>query len=96
MWYAVVETKTGRLHSTGTILADPMPKQYEVIELGEDWQDTIDKEWDPKTKTFIPSQFLTRLSNYALAYKPWIAALTAAQKQDLVSLVRDLLTKPIG
>ena len=95
MWYAIIEKATGRLHSTGTVLADPMPKEYEVKELGESFsQEGL--EWDASTKAFMISQFMQRVQTYALNRYPWIATLTASQKQDLKSLITELLTKVVG
>lgn len=52
MWYAVIETATGRLLSTGTVLADPMPKGLEAIEIGDE---PPAGEWNTKTLQFEPS-----------------------------------------
>jgi hypothetical protein len=52
MWYAVVEKATGRLHAVDTILADPMPVIFKVLELGEDFVEE-GKKWDVPTQTFV-------------------------------------------
>jgi len=52
MWYAIVEKATGRLHAVDTILADPMPAVFKVVELGEDFIEEGQK-WDVPTQTFV-------------------------------------------
>ena len=95
MWYAIIEKATGRLHSLGTVLADPMPDKFEVKELGESFnQEGL--EWDSATKAFVISQFMQRVQTYALNRYPWIATLTPSQKQDLKTLIIELLTKVVG
>jgi len=92
MWYAIIEKATGRLHSIGTVLADPMPKEYEVKELGESFnQEGL--EWDPATRTFVPDHTWTRI--YAkLAAEPWAAKLAVADVQRVKDFIYKLLTEP--
>lgn len=44
MWYIVYEEKTGKPISTGTELANPLPKGLVAKELGEDWD--WENEWN--------------------------------------------------
>jgi len=49
-WFAVCEKATGRLISTGTIVADPLDSGLEKIELA-DAPDFSAQDWDPVAKT---------------------------------------------
>ena len=92
MQYAVFEKATGRLHSTGSVLADPMPKQFEVKELGETFNPE-GLEWDPTTRMFVPDRTWTRI--YAkLAAEPWATKLTVADVQRVKDFIYKLLTEP--
>ncbi len=51
-YFAVYETSTGILRSLGTVLADPMPRQFTVVDIGTSPAD--DTMWDEATRTFIP------------------------------------------
>ncbi|KKK55825.1 hypothetical protein LCGC14_3070680 [marine sediment metagenome] len=51
-YFAVYETSTGILRSLGTVLADPMPPQFTVIDIGTSPADNT--MWDETTRTFIP------------------------------------------
>ena len=48
-WFAVVEKATGRLLSTGTVVAASLPDTVEVLPIDE--QPGEMKEWDAATKT---------------------------------------------
>lgn len=50
MWYAVHD-KTGRLVSTGTVIADPLPDGLTAVPLGDD---APTGEWDAAQKVFVP------------------------------------------
>lgn len=77
-WKAVVEKATGRLHSYAeeAHLADPMPPEFEVVDLPEkpDWDTQI---WDPALRTLAPKPVRVR-------------AFTPAQKQALIDLLSSL------
>lgn len=56
MWYAVIESDTGRLLSTGTVLErHNFPEAgVDVVELGDDH--TADgKVWDEAARAFVPA-----------------------------------------
>ena len=83
MWYAVIEAASGQLLSTGTVLADPLPKGLEAIAVGDeppagDWN-TQTRQFDPSTaKVAIePIEFLRR---FTFAEE---VAIRAAAKNDI-------------
>ncbi len=51
-YFAIYETATGRLRSLGTVLADPMPPEFTVVDIGSAPADNT--MWDEATRTFIP------------------------------------------
>ncbi len=51
MWYAVIDPASGQLLSTGTVLADPLPKGVDAIELGDELPAG---EWNSKSRQFDP------------------------------------------
>lgn len=53
-WYAVYEMATGRLHSTGTVLADPMPREFTALTLAN--EPTGRDRWDPQALAFVPGK----------------------------------------
>ena len=65
MWYAIVDKKTLELYSVGTVLADPMPDKFKVVELGENFSET-GKIWDKTTESFIEDRTQDWLVNKIL------------------------------
>ena len=52
-WFAIVEKATGRLHSTGTVIADAERLQRDGLEaLPLDFNPQLNKEWDQASRTF--------------------------------------------
>lgn len=51
-WFGIVESSSGDLVSTGTVLADELPPGLEIIELGTEGPPE-GKVWDPETRAFI-------------------------------------------
>ena len=49
MWYAVYETETGRLRSSGSVVADPMPKGLSAKEFKAR---PTTKQWNSETLDF--------------------------------------------
>lgn len=78
MWYAIIETETGRLHSVGTVLAEETPSQYTVQELGEDFVQA-GKEWDTENRMFVTDRFNQRIIDSILAI-PGMQRLTAGER----------------
>lgn len=93
MWYAIFETATGNLISTGTVIEKKYPARLTVIELGEAFDDS-DKDWNPATRTFSirptvdPRAHIVEKID-ALMADPAISALglTAARKTALRTLL---------
>ena len=84
MFYAVYETDTGRLRSTGTVVADPLPeglgvRQYAARPEGFDWN-TETLEFDiPRT---VPPPILTPAEFMNLFTLEEDVALEAAAQND--------------
>jgi len=57
MWYAVYETETGRLRSSGSVIADPMPKGLSVKEFKVR---PTDLQWNPETLDFDVERVVPR------------------------------------
>lgn len=89
MWYAIVETATGRLHSVATILAEEMPEKYTVLELGEDFSQA-GKEWDTEKLGFVPDRFLDRFIDPVFE-TPGMNRLSAAEKRGVRSALERML-----
>jgi hypothetical protein len=89
MWYAVVEKATNRLHSIGTVLADPLPPQFTAIALDNE-PDLAIKIWDPTTQTFITDDTFAAIADKVLN-TPAAAKLTAAEKADLKTRITSAL-----
>lgn len=54
--HLVYLTATGKAHSYGSVLADPMPDQFTVRELSDDEKSGVQEGrlmWDAETLTFI-------------------------------------------
>lgn len=51
-WYAVYETDNGRLHSVGTVVATPLPRNLSAMEIPAPLQPG--DEWDPARRTITP------------------------------------------
>lgn len=51
-WWAIIETATNRLHSVGSVLADPLPPEFTAVLLPSqlDQDRTV---WDVATRAFI-------------------------------------------
>lgn len=47
-WYAVYDSETGQLYSSGSELGDPLPNHLKAVPL----DGPPIGQWDPKTKTF--------------------------------------------
>ena len=58
MWYAVINKETNELYSYGTELADPVPSQFKIIKLGNDFTDE-GKIWDKNLLSFVPITLLS-------------------------------------
>lgn len=54
MWYAVIDTATGRLRSVGTVLPQALPDGLSAFELGETRPDLDAQMWDESTRAFMP------------------------------------------
>lgn len=55
-YFSVYDKETGKLISTGTVIADPLPENYVAVEVG-DYEDSNwegDYDWDEKLLTFVP------------------------------------------
>lgn len=52
-WFAVVWEDSGKLVSVGSVLADPMPQGYEVVELGPDRPEGT---WNEESRAFDPPE----------------------------------------
>ena len=53
MWYMVYEKTTGRAVSCGSVLAEPMPDQFGVAEIGEQ-PDFSKTQWNASTLQLEP------------------------------------------
>lgn len=51
-WFGIIESDTGKLVSTGTVLADELPPGMEIIELGTEGPPE-GKIWDPASRGFV-------------------------------------------
>jgi len=51
-WFAVYEKATGRLVSTGTVVADPLDPELEKVALAAR-PDFSAQDWDPGTKALV-------------------------------------------
>ena len=89
MWYAIVRKSDSSLYSIGTILADPMPNEFEVIPLGENFL-IENKQWDPNTKTFV-ADFNYKKIIQAAKELPFINKLTSSEIQILVSFLEKVI-----
>jgi len=94
-WYAVVEDATGRLISTGEVLANPLPVGMVALTIGSA---PGDKMWDEVTRTFIarpPKVFIDRFTD--LLARPGVQtlynSLTTARKTQLRDALIWLLNK---
>lgn len=56
MWYAVFYKKTGQLYSTGSVLTEKIPNEFDFVELGDDYdfENEVTTDWDPVSKSFSP------------------------------------------
>ena len=81
MWYAIYETDTGRLHSVTTVLAEEMPEQYTVRELGANFS-SVGKEWDTENLVFVPDRALDRFID-PIFEMPGMGSLNTAEKQGV-------------
>ena len=89
MWYAVYEKLTGKLYSTGTVLSDKIKPEFEVKELGENF-DERGLVWDETNKQFIPDTRFQDILNSVLNL-PGIVKLTITEKANLKKLVEKIM-----
>ena|SRR3990167_5317272 len=87
-WFAVFETLTGRLHSIGEVLADPLPVDLSTLVLAG--QPDASQMWDQDTRQFIarpPKVLVDRLQdiltnpNYSEFQTVWNGLNTARKTQ---------------
>jgi hypothetical protein len=109
MWYAVVEKATGKLYSTSTEIADPMPSKFKVIELGEDFDEEW-KVWNVASQAFVHQETpqeekvrwlaeRTAKANAAateLLAMPGMSKLTVAQQSALKTKLLSYLAPTTG
>ena len=96
-WFAVFESATGRLHSVGEVLADPLPDWLESIIIADKPDETL--MWDENTRLFVsrPAKvFIDRLQdiltdpNYSEFVTVW-NGLNATRKTQLRNAMIRLL-----
>lgn len=51
-WFAIVYKDTGELYSSGSVIADPMPDQFEAIPI-DGQPDHGTQDWDKDKRTFV-------------------------------------------
>ena len=89
MWYAIIETATGRLHSVATVLAEEMPEEYTVIELGENFS-SAGKEWDTEKLGFVPDRSLDRFVD-PIFETPGMNRLSTSERRGVRSALERML-----
>ena len=94
-WFAVFETVTGRLHSVGEVLADPLPDWLESVIISDKPDETV--MWDQNTRQFIarpPKVLIDRLQdiltdpNFSEFQIVWNALSTARKTQLRNAMIR--------
>jgi hypothetical protein len=83
-WYAVFERATGRLESLGTVLAEEIPAEFDVIELPGAPDDS--EMWDEPSRRFIPRppKVIVDLLN-----SPLLATLNPVQRRLVEKIVEE-------
>lgn len=91
-WFAVCEKATGRLVSTGTVVADPLDSGLEKIELA-DAPDFSAQDWDPAAKALVAKAPATTRVDMLVgdaAVTAMLAKLTPAEQIALRQKLDDL------
>jgi len=91
-WYAVIDATTKEVRSLATVLADPMPKEFQVVMLPADFdpRKIAEIEWDTGVLSFKARPVI---DPYAAVWKkivaiPAIAKLSAANQAALLEAIK--------
>ena len=91
-WFAVYEKATGRLVSTGTVVADPLDPGLEKVALSAA-PDFSAQDWDPVAKTLVAKAAATSRVEMLVgdsAVAAMLAKLTPAERIALRQRLDDL------
>lgn len=52
-WWAIIDSRSGELHSVGTVVADPLPRGRSAVALAgqPDWRTDL---WDAASRAIVP------------------------------------------
>lgn len=94
--FALYETATGRLHSLGNVVVDPVPDGMTVMLVGDNPPDAS-VMWDEATRTFVPRPakvLIDRLQDFL--DRPGVQAVWDSLTPGQKIAVRDALIRILG